>query len=89
MASGSKSEDLKAADSGNKEEENKLETVIMQPTIQDEIIFPEVQESKCDVLDDRKTVKRIANDSAAGEAASKKLKFDFKYESKLEYRNYK
>lgn len=88
-ASGSKSEDLKTADSGNKEEENKLETVIVQNTVQVEIRFPEVQEIKCDVLDDQKTVKRIASDSAAEEIVTKKLKYDFKYESKLEYRNYK
>lgn len=86
----SKSADFQATQSSSKEEENKLEAVVIGPnTAPDEIRFPEVQEFKCGVLDDQTTAKRLSNDPAADENVLKKPKYDFKYESKLEYRNYK
>lgn len=56
----------------------------------DEISFPEIQELKCGVIEDQKSKaeKRVVN-SVADESILKKLKYNLKYESKLDYRNSK
>lgn len=80
----SKTAELRAGYPSNTKEED----AILIGNTTDGRGFPEIQEVKCKVLDDQTiAVKRTT--TAADGGVLKKLKYDLKYESKLDFRNHK